>query len=85
MSGCTLEETAALFDGQKIPRNIKKRSSEFPIALSRISPRPRRSYPEKDNVLEDYLELEEGNGGQSCTSRSRSNHESDESTNKFGE
>ncbi|KAJ8585741.1 general substrate transporter [Rhizopogon salebrosus TDB-379] len=83
--GCTLEETAALFDGQKIPRNIKKRSSEFPIALSRISPRPRRSYPEKDNVLEDYLELEEGNGGQSCTSRSRSNHESDESTNKFGE
>ncbi|OAX39554.1 general substrate transporter [Rhizopogon vinicolor AM-OR11-026] len=70
-TGRTLEETAALFDGQNIPRDIKKRSSEAPIVLARRSPHPRASYPEKYD-LEDYLELQEGSGVQSYISSSRS-------------
>ncbi|OJA12416.1 hypothetical protein AZE42_03390 [Rhizopogon vesiculosus] len=70
-TGRTLEETAALFDGRNIPRDIKKRSSEAPIALARISPHPRTSYPEK-YALEDDLELQEGSGVRSYISSSRS-------------
>lgn len=72
ISGCTLEETAALFDGRRIPRDIDERRDEAPIALTLISPQPTQSsYPDKD-VLESYLELQKGSGARSCISSSRS-------------
>ena len=72
ISGRTLEETAALFDGQRIPRDIDEQRNEAPIALTLISPHPTQSsYPEKDD-LESFLELQKGSGARSYISSSRS-------------
>lgn len=76
ITGCTLEETGALFDGHKIPRTIEERGHESPIALTSRSPLPRRAYPEKDALEDylpgDYLELQERGSVRSRTPRPRS-------------
>ncbi|KIJ62813.1 hypothetical protein HYDPIDRAFT_93346 [Hydnomerulius pinastri MD-312] len=75
--GRTLEETAALFDGEKAPQDIMERGGEAATMTmgrqpSYPFPRPR---PEKD-VPDEYLELQEGSGVRNSSSRSRSHLES---------
>ncbi|KAF9223402.1 general substrate transporter [Gyrodon lividus] len=59
--GRTLEETAALFDGETVPRDITERGEEaatMAVVQRQPSPIP-KSLPEK-NFLEEYFELDQG-------------------------
>ncbi|KAH7915610.1 hypothetical protein BJ138DRAFT_1132510 [Hygrophoropsis aurantiaca] len=77
--GRTLEETAALFDGDKAPQDLVERGGEaatMTMARSPSQPMPQHiQRPEKD-LPDEYMELQEGSGVRSISSRSQSHLES---------
>ncbi|KAH7921039.1 general substrate transporter [Leucogyrophana mollusca] len=77
--GRTLEETAALFDGDKAPQDLVERGGEaatMTMGRSPSIPKPQQlQHPDKD-FPDEYMELQEGSGVRSIISRSRSHTES---------
>ncbi|KAG1747246.1 uncharacterized protein EDB91DRAFT_1235971 [Suillus paluster] len=82
--GRTLEETAALFDGVKLPRHVTERRGEAAVDLSSISPYLRSPRLEKDGP-DNYLELQGRSGVRSSVlgSHSRLESQSEESAIAF--